>query len=101
DQNYFQNLLTAEGVMEEMVEDGSFIKLREVTLSYQLPQSIIAKTPFEEISVSATGRNLWIKSDFSYLDPEGSLYGSGNAQGFYHAVTPGTRGVTFGVNVKF
>src|SRR5690606_18194066 len=52
DQNYFQNLLTAEGVMEEMVEDGSFIKLREVTLSYQLPQSIIAKTPFEEISVS-------------------------------------------------
>lgn len=100
DQSYFQDFL-AYDVMEEMVEDGSFIKLREVTLSYQLPKSLLQRTPFEEVSISATGRNLWIKSNFSYVDPEGSLYGSGNAQGFYHAVTPSTRGVTVGLNVKF
>ncbi|MFC3196945.1 SusC/RagA family TonB-linked outer membrane protein [Parapedobacter deserti] len=99
DQAYFQNFYTQS--MEELVEDGSFIKLREVTINYQLPDRLIERTPFEGISVSATGRNLWIKSNFSYLDPEGSLFGSGNAQGFYHAVTPGTRGVTFGLNVTF
>jgi len=99
DQAYFQNKFTE--TFETIVEDAGFIKLREITLSYRLPQSLIKKTPFEEISFSATGRNLWIKSDFSYLDPEGSLLGNGNGQGFYHSVTPGTRGFTFGLNVKF
>lgn len=99
DQAYFQNFYTT--AYETLVEDASFVKLREVTLSYRLPQKLIAKTPFESVSFSVTGRNLWIDSDFSFRDPEGSLLGAGNAQGFYHAVTPGTKGVTFGLNVKF
>ena len=99
DQDYFQTFFSS--VDQNFVEDGSFVKLREVTLSYGLPQSLIQKTPFDAVNFSVTGRNLWIKSDFSYKDPEGSLYGDGNAQGFYHAVTPGTRGITFGLNVKF
>lgn len=99
DQNYFRNWYTTS--YETLVEDGSFVKLREVTLSYNLPQKLVAKTPFESVGFSVTGRNLWIKSDFSFGDPEGSLLGNGNAQGFYHAVTPGTRGLTFGLNVKF
>ncbi|HKG05961.1 MAG TPA: SusC/RagA family TonB-linked outer membrane protein [Pedobacter sp.] len=99
DQDYFQNFYTLS--YETLVEDGGFAKLREVTLAYALPQSLIAKTPFEAVSFSVTGRNLWIKSNFSFGDPEGSLLGNGNAQGFYHAVTPGTKGVTFGLNVKF
>jgi TonB-linked SusC/RagA family outer membrane protein len=99
DQSYFQNFYTTS--YETLVEDGGFAKLREVTLSYALPRNLIAKTPFEAVSFSVTGRNLWIKSDFSFGDPEGSLLGNGNAQGFYHAVTPGTKGVTFGLNVKF
>jgi TonB-linked SusC/RagA family outer membrane protein len=99
DQAYFQNWYTTS--YETLVEDGGFAKLREVTLSYVLPQKLIAKTPFEAVSFSVTGRNLWIKSNFSFGDPEGSLLGNDNAQGFYHAVTPGTKGVTFGLNVKF
>ncbi|TKC04874.1 SusC/RagA family TonB-linked outer membrane protein [Pedobacter frigoris] len=99
DQDYFQTWYTTS--YETLVEDGGFAKLREVTLSYALPQSLLGKTPFEAVSFSVTGRNLWIKSNFSFGDPEGSLLGNGNAQGFYHAVTPGTKGVTFGLNVKF
>ncbi|EOR96550.1 TonB-dependent receptor [Arcticibacter svalbardensis MN12-7] len=99
DQAYYQNWFSA--IDENFVEDGSFIKLREVTLSYNLPASLVQKTPFQSIGFAATGRDLWVKSNFSYGDPEGSLYGSGNAQGFYHAVTPGTKGVTFSLNVKF
>jgi len=99
DQAYFQNWYTTS--YETLVEDGGFAKLREVTLSYALPQKLIARTPFEAVSFSVTGRNLWVKSNFSFGDPEGSLLGNDNAQGFYHAVTPGTKGVTFGLNVKF
>lgn len=99
DQDYFQGWYTTS--FETLVEDGSFIKLREVTLAYSLPKRLLDKTPFEGLRVFAAGRNLWIDSDFSYYDPEGSLLGNGNAQGFYHAVTPGTRGFTFGLDVDF
>ena len=86
---------------ELFIEDGSFIKLRELSLSYTLPKKLMEKWPIETLSFTATGRNLYISSNFSYFDPEGSLYGSGNAQGFYHAVTPGTRTYAFGLNVTF
>ncbi len=98
-QGYYQNFFSR--VDELFVEDGSFVKLREVTLAYSLPKKLMEKWPIETLSFTATGRNLYISSNFSYYDPEGNLYGSGNAQGFYHAVTPGTRSYAFGLNVTF
>lgn len=94
---YFRNWFS--NVDENFVEDGSFIKVREINLTYRLPQSLISKTPFQSVSLSAIGRNLFVKTDFSYGDPEGSLYGSANAQGFYHAVTPGTKSYTVGLRI--
>ncbi|MXV16091.1 SusC/RagA family TonB-linked outer membrane protein [Hufsiella ginkgonis] len=99
DQAYYQNWYSS--IDQNFVEDGSFIKLREVTLSYTLGKKILAKSTFDAVNFSVTGRNLWTKSDFSFGDPEGALLGNTNGQGFYNAVTPGTRGVTFGLNVKF
>lgn len=99
DELYWRNFYSS--VDENFVEDGSFVKLREITLAYSLPQSLMARTPLQSVTFSATGRNVWIRSDFSYGDPEGSLLGNTNAQGFYHAVTPATKGITFGVNVVF
>lgn len=99
DASYFMNWFSS--IDQNFVEDGSFVKLREVTLSYNLPQALINKTPFEGIGLTATGRNLWRKTDFSFGDPEGNLLGNTNAQGFYHAVTPSTKGVTIGLNVRF
>ena len=99
DQAYYQNFYSAS--TELFVEDASFVKLRELRLSYSLPSSLLSKTPFTNVNFSAIGRNLYIKSNFSYWDPEGNLGGNGNGQGFYHGVTPGTRSVTFGVNVTF
>ncbi|WP_234567036.1 SusC/RagA family TonB-linked outer membrane protein [Rhodohalobacter sp. 614A] len=88
-------------VFENFVEDGSFLKLREVSLSYTLPQSIIDQLPVRSLTVTGTGRNLWIDSDFSYKDPEGSLLGAGNAQGFYHMVTPASKSFVLSLNVSF
>ncbi|MTI30395.1 hypothetical protein [Xanthovirga aplysinae] len=92
---YFRDFYS--NIDEFFVEDGSFVKLREISLAYSLPTKLMKKIPFSSLSVSVTGRNLWIDSDFTYGDPEGSLYGNGNSQGFYHMVTPSTKGLTFGL----
>lgn len=97
-QSYYQNWFST--IDQNFVEDAGFVKLREVTLSYSLPKSWLKKTKLEDVTISATGRNLWIKSDFVYKDPEGSLLGN-QVQGLYHSVTPNSKGFTFGVNVKF
>lgn len=98
-QAYYTGFLTS--VSELFVEDASFVKLRELTLSYSFPTKMISKLKLSSLSLSVTGRNLFIASNFSYFDPEGSLYGSGNAQGFYNGITPGTRSYAFGLNVGF
>ena len=87
---------------EEWVEDGSFFRLREVTLAYNLPVSILDRTPFESLGIRVTGRNLWLDTpNFSGSDPETSLYGSANGQGFYNFITPGTKAWNIALNVTF
>lgn len=53
-------------IQEEHIEDGSFIKLREVALSYDLGKL----GPFQNVNVSAIGRNLFSIDDYSGFDPE-------------------------------
>ena len=87
---------------EEWVEDGSFVRLREVTLAYNLPVSVLDRTPFESLGIRITGRNLWLDTpNFSGSDPETSLYGSANGQGFYNFITPGTKAWNIALNVTF
>ncbi len=80
------------------VHDASFVKLREVSLNYSLPQSIIAKTPLGGIDVSLTGRNLWIiHNNAPYTDPEAAL-SAGNFRGYQSGAYPAVR--EYGVNVR-
>ena len=88
---------------EEWVEDGSYIRLREVTLTYHLPRVLLEKTSvIENLSLTLSGRNLWLYApNFTGADPETSLYGSANGQGFYNFITPGTKGYSATLNVTF
>ncbi len=58
----------------EFVEDGSFTKLREISLSYRLPADLIAKVPgldrLSGVGMSLTGRNLYTWTDYRGYDPE-------------------------------
>ncbi|SHF31562.1 TonB-linked outer membrane protein, SusC/RagA family [Fodinibius roseus] len=99
DRTYWQSVYGI--TFENFIEDGSYLKLRELSLAYTLPQSLIAKLPVRSLTIKGVGRNLWIDTDFSYGDPEGSLYGSGNAQGFYHMLAPSTRNYTVSLQVSF
>jgi hypothetical protein len=79
--------------------DASFIKLREVSLGYALPKSILDKTPFGSVYVSAVGRNLWLSTPNPYIDPEVSMFGANDNQGYEYATIPSTK--SWGFNLKF
>ncbi|WP_088323527.1 SusC/RagA family TonB-linked outer membrane protein [Polaribacter tangerinus] len=83
------------------VYDASFIKFRDVRLSYNVPKNIIDKSPFTSLTLSAFGRNLGILySEVPYIDPQ-VITGSGNAQGLENAQVPPTSTFGFNISAKF
>lgn len=95
-QNYYSSIIP-DG---QHVIDASYIKLREVSLSYKLPQTLLNKTPFGNASIGVYGNNLWIKTakENRYADPEINSTGSGNDQGFDFTAQPSVK--NYGVNLK-
>jgi TonB-dependent starch-binding outer membrane protein SusC len=53
-----------------LYQDGSFVKLRGVTLGYNFPKTLLAKTPFTSARIYVNGKNLWTKSKIDDYDPE-------------------------------
>ena len=81
--------------------DASFLKLRELRLTYNFPSKFIESTPLNSLSLSAYGRNLAILySDVPHLDPQ-VVTGSGNVQGLENAQVPSTRSFGFNLSAKF
>lgn len=86
---------------EPFIVDASFIKLREVALSWTMPQKWFRKTPIAGITLSAYGRNLAILyTNVENIDPESSYY-NGNGQGFEYGSLPSRRNYGFGLKIKF
>jgi hypothetical protein len=83
------------------IYDASYVKLRELSLTYTLPKNIFDNTFIQEMSVSFVGSNLWIiHKNLPYADPE-TTQGAGNIQGWQSGVMPSTRNFGFTLNVNF
>jgi TonB-linked SusC/RagA family outer membrane protein len=83
------------------VYDASYVKLREVSLSYDLPRTLMAKTFIYGASIGFVGSNLWIiHKNLPYADPEASQ-SAGNIQGWQSGVMPTTRNFGFNVKIQF
>ncbi len=83
------------------VYDASYVKLREVALTYDLPKKYLASTFVQGASFSVVGNNLWIISkNIPYADPESGL-SAGNVQGYQTSVLPTTRTVSLNVRLNF
>lgn len=82
------------------IYDGSYVKLRELVLTYSVPSKLVSKLKYVKgVDVSLFGRNLWIISkNLPYSDPEETL-SSGNIQGYQSGAYPATK--TYGFNLKF
>jgi len=83
------------------VYDASYIKLREIALSYSLPKDLLNNTFLNKVVISAVGRNLWIiHKNTPGFDPE-TGQSSGNKQGIANASYPTSRSFGFNVTLGF
>ncbi|MEF9477279.1 hypothetical protein OWR28_05655 [Chryseobacterium sp. 1B4] len=82
------------------VYDASFVKLREVAITYRFDKHVFNSKFIQGMSVSLVGNNLWIiHKNLPYSDPEAGL--SGNIQGYQSGPMPATRNISFNVKVNF
>ncbi|WDF57427.1 SusC/RagA family TonB-linked outer membrane protein [Mucilaginibacter sp. KACC 22063] len=97
-QSYYQRI---NGITESVIQDGTYIKLRNASIGYTFKPAWLIHTPFKMVSLSVTGRNLWIYAPhFTGGDPEVSSFGASNgSQGIYSFSTPTSRSYDF--NLKF
>jgi TonB-linked SusC/RagA family outer membrane protein len=88
-------------VAEEYVYDATNIRLRELSIGYNIPKTLLNYTPFVSAKLSMVGRNLWlIKSDVPGFDPE-SAYSTGNGQGIEYGSIPSFKSIGFNLNIGF
>jgi hypothetical protein len=79
----------------------SFVKFREVVLSYSLPKNLLSKTPFTRIDLSLIGRNLllWVPEENVFIDPEQTTFGNDIESEFgEYGASPTTR--SYGFNLR-
>lgn len=103
-ESYWGDFMTDGEIYDLWVEDGSFVKLKEVQLGYELPKKLLSKTPFQFVKLSVTGRNLALWTKVKHVDPEtfsssgsaGLVPGIANAGG-----VPSVRSFTFNLMLRF
>ena len=89
-------------ITANFVYDASFAKLRELTIGYKFPSSLLQKTFFESASVSLTGRNLWLLwSSVPNVDPESGYSSNAGAQGLEYFSAPVTSSLGINISVGF
>ena len=70
------------------IEDASFVRLRELSLSYKVDATLAARLGLKSMTVAVSGKNLWMSTDYSGIDPEtNSISGnSGGLNGFQQSI---------------
>jgi TonB-linked SusC/RagA family outer membrane protein len=94
----FMSYYSGRQYHEAAVMDGSYVKLREASLSYELPEKWFADNFLQSVRLSVVGRNLAIfHKNTRHVDPEISSADLG----YNYGQLPSTRSIGFNVNVKF
>lgn len=83
------------------IEDGSFLRLKTVQLSYSFPRRIINRLKLEALSLNISAQNLWTWTAYSGLDPEVSTRHTTLTPGFDYSAYPRNRIFTTGLNITF
>lgn len=98
-QTYWSSV--SENTPAPFIYDASYVKLREVSLGYTLPKSVLGNSKISSIYISVFARNLLtFNKDLPNIDPE-SMYTSGNGQGFEYGSLPSRKSYGFNIKVAF
>lgn len=87
---------------EILIQDASWFKLRNVSLTYNFSKDLISRLKLVNVSLSLSGSNFLIWTPYRGFDPEGTQYGSGsNVYGFTGKSIPLTQSYSVGLNIGF
>ncbi|MBN9337346.1 MAG: SusC/RagA family TonB-linked outer membrane protein, partial [Chryseobacterium sp.] len=101
DRSMSSQVLGTDPPAAAFVYDASYIKLREVSLSYTFDKKVLANTFIQSLTVGISGSNVWIiHKNLPYADPEAGL-SSGNIQGYQSGVMPTTKNYSFNIKINF
>ena len=86
---------------EAAIFDASFVKLREMSFGYKIPERLVQKLKIQNAKLSLVGRNLAILfKNTPHIDPEVDKFGA-NSQGFAYGELPNSRSLGFNLNLGF
>lgn len=88
-------------ISSRIVEDGSFLRLKNVTLGYTLPAKWTRKYKIDKARLYVAAQNLWTWTSYSGYDPEVSVRNSAMTPGLDYSSYPRAYSVSFGVNLGF
>ncbi len=98
----FNHASYSNGVESSAIFDASYVKLRQMTLGYTLPQRFLKNTPIQSLKFSVVGRNLaLLYKKAPHIDPETGFSSANGNQGQEFGGFPSARTVGFNVNLKF
>ncbi|MEL0652106.1 TonB-dependent receptor [Algibacter sp. TI.3.09] len=109
DSNIPSNKIRDREISSRFVEDGSYIRLKNIALGYSFPTDVTEKLGIDKLRFTVSAQNLFTITNYSGLDPEVSYFGNGGGdsgsanvvQGHDFGNYPTLRSVNFSLNLKF
>jgi TonB-linked SusC/RagA family outer membrane protein len=84
------------------VEDGSYLRVKDITLSYSFPSSMLSKIGIKRLQTYVTANNLYTITNYKGMDPEVNQWGnSGSVQGIDWGTYPQSKSFIIGLNIEF
>ncbi|MCK5137688.1 MAG: SusC/RagA family TonB-linked outer membrane protein [Bacteroidales bacterium] len=100
DENWFEGFGSnfGGGAQTASMEPADWVRLRELSFAYMVP---VQNKVFQSVEIYFTGRNLWLSTPYTGIDPESNLQGAINGQGMDYFNMPGTKTYTVGLKLSF
>ena len=95
------NATGSEEYSSRVIEDGSYLRLKNVSLGYTIPSRQLRKAGISSMRIYVSADNIWTLTDYSGPDPEVSTRNSVLTPGFDWSAYPRAYGFTAGVNITF
>jgi len=99
---FFNNSIVGSNANDRGIFDGTRVRLREVSLGYNIPQSITSKLSIRNAHISLVGNNLWFRAlntpKYAHADFDRTSFGTANGAGFDYLTGPSAR--RYGVNLR-
>ena len=101
-QDYYRSSTDFNRASEILVQDASWVKLRNISLTYNFEGNFMDKLHIDRFSLTASMHNILLWTPFEGYDPEGNQYSAGsNVYGFTGLNVPLSESYSFGVNIGF